>query len=165
MAAVANRDVLQHAVDDKIHEYGAGQNAVRHEIPTEPIEAGTDRSANNHHGEAKSRIEVFPSIEVRPLANWTEIDAAIGSHGVAEGQPQLLTAAAAANRRGRGVPPGRLARPPDGTVYANGGHAYAIIAGLRWDTAGTTNGTGPRWHKSLGAQASGPFTARHPDGY
>jgi hypothetical protein len=51
------------------------------------------------------------------------------------------------------------------TVYANGGHAYAIIAGLRWDTAGVTNGTGPRWHKSLGAQASGPFTARHPAGY
>jgi cell wall-associated NlpC family hydrolase len=51
------------------------------------------------------------------------------------------------------------------TVYANGGHAYAIIAGLRWDTAGTTNGTGPRWHKSLGAQASGPFTSRHPEGY
>jgi cell wall-associated NlpC family hydrolase len=51
------------------------------------------------------------------------------------------------------------------TVYANGGHAYAIIAGLRWDTAGTTNGTGPRWHKSLRAQASGPFTPRHPTGY
>jgi hypothetical protein len=51
------------------------------------------------------------------------------------------------------------------TVYANGGHAYAIIAGLRWDTAGTTHGTGPRWHKSLKAQASGPFTARHPAGY
>ena len=51
------------------------------------------------------------------------------------------------------------------TVYANGGHAYAIIAGLRWDTAGVTNGTGPRWHKSLKAKASGPFTARHPAGY
>jgi hypothetical protein len=51
------------------------------------------------------------------------------------------------------------------TVYANGGHAYAVIAGLRWDTAGNTSGTGPRWHKSLGAAASGPFTARHPTGY
>ena len=51
------------------------------------------------------------------------------------------------------------------TVYANGGHAYAVIAGLRWDTAGNTSGTGPRWHKSLRAAASGPFTARHPDGY
>jgi hypothetical protein len=51
------------------------------------------------------------------------------------------------------------------TVYANGGHAYAIIAGLRWDTAGNTSGTGPRWHKSLRAAASGPFIARHPDGY
>jgi cell wall-associated NlpC family hydrolase len=51
------------------------------------------------------------------------------------------------------------------TVYANGGHAYAIIAGLRWDTAGNTSGTGPRWHKSLRAAASGPFVSRHPDGY
>lgn len=51
------------------------------------------------------------------------------------------------------------------TVYANGGHAYAVIAGLRWDTAGVTKGTGPRWHKSLRAAASGPFTARHPAGY
>jgi hypothetical protein len=51
------------------------------------------------------------------------------------------------------------------TVYANGGHAYAVIAGLRWDTAGVTNGTGPRWHKSLAAAASGPYTVRHPDGY
>jgi len=51
------------------------------------------------------------------------------------------------------------------TVYANGGHAYAVIAGLRWDTAGNNSGTGPRWHKSLRAAASGPFTARHPTGY
>ncbi len=51
------------------------------------------------------------------------------------------------------------------TVYANGGHAYAVIAGLRWDTAGNTSGTGPRWHKSLRAAASGPFAARHPVGY
>jgi cell wall-associated NlpC family hydrolase len=51
------------------------------------------------------------------------------------------------------------------TVYANAGHAYAVIAGLRWDTAGNTSGTGPRWHKSLGAAASGPFVARHPAGY
>ncbi|HEX5526434.1 MAG TPA: hypothetical protein VFX44_04430 [Solirubrobacterales bacterium] len=51
------------------------------------------------------------------------------------------------------------------TVYANAGHAYAVIAGLRWDTAGVTNGTGPRWHKSTRAAASGPFVARHPLGY
>jgi hypothetical protein len=51
------------------------------------------------------------------------------------------------------------------TVYANAGHAYAVIAGLRWDTAGNTSGTGPRWHKSTRAAASGPFVARHPAGY
>jgi hypothetical protein len=51
------------------------------------------------------------------------------------------------------------------TIYANAGHAYAVIAGLRWDTAGNTSGTGPRWHKSTKAAASGFFVARHPAGY
>jgi cell wall-associated NlpC family hydrolase len=51
------------------------------------------------------------------------------------------------------------------TVYANAAHAYAVIAGLRWDTAGNTTGTGPRWHESLAAAATGPFVPRHPIGY
>ncbi len=51
------------------------------------------------------------------------------------------------------------------TVYANAGHAYAVIAGLRWDTAGNTRGTGPRWHEDLSAAAGGRFVARHPEGY
>jgi cell wall-associated NlpC family hydrolase len=51
------------------------------------------------------------------------------------------------------------------TVYANAGHAYAVIAGLRWDTAGNTSGTGPRWHESTVAAAGGRFVARHPEGY
>ena len=32
------------------------------------------------------------------------------------------------------------------TVYANSGHTYAVVAGLRWDTSG---GPGPRWHKDM----------------
>jgi hypothetical protein len=50
------------------------------------------------------------------------------------------------------------------TVYANAGHAYAVIAGLRWDTAGSGS-SGPRWQEGLSAAASGPFVARHPAGY
>jgi cell wall-associated NlpC family hydrolase len=34
------------------------------------------------------------------------------------------------------------------SVYYNGGHAYAIIAGLRLDTSGS-GGRGPRWHTDL----------------
>ncbi len=49
------------------------------------------------------------------------------------------------------------------TVYANAGHAYAVIAGLRWDTAGNSNGTGPRWHTDM--TSSRGFVARHPEGY
>jgi len=49
------------------------------------------------------------------------------------------------------------------TVYANGGHTFAEIAGLRWDTVGDEQGTGPRWHL---APASGDgFVVRHPPGY
>jgi cell wall-associated NlpC family hydrolase len=32
------------------------------------------------------------------------------------------------------------------TIYANPGHVYAVIAGLRWDTVGLGSGVGPRWH-------------------
>jgi hypothetical protein len=49
------------------------------------------------------------------------------------------------------------------TVYANAGHAFAVIAGLRWDTAGNTSGTGPRWHTDMASTRG--FVARHPEGY
>ena len=39
------------------------------------------------------------------------------------------------------------------TVYANAGHAYAVIAGMRLDTSGDEGGeTGPRWHTELRRQ-------------
>jgi hypothetical protein len=49
------------------------------------------------------------------------------------------------------------------TVYANSGHAYAVIAGFRWDTSGNASGSGPRWHEDL--RSSAGFVARHPAGY
>ncbi len=49
------------------------------------------------------------------------------------------------------------------TVYANSGHTYAVIAGLRWDTSGDTSGTGPRWHADM--RSSAGYVARHPAGY
>jgi hypothetical protein len=51
------------------------------------------------------------------------------------------------------------------TVYANAGHAYAVIAGLRLDTsaAGDPSGLkGPRWRPVL--RSSHGFKARHPVG-
>jgi hypothetical protein len=50
------------------------------------------------------------------------------------------------------------------TVYANGGHAYAVIAGYRWDTSGNSDGkTGPSWHEDLRDNVG--FVARHPAGF
>jgi cell wall-associated NlpC family hydrolase len=46
------------------------------------------------------------------------------------------------------------------TVYANAGHTFMEIAGLRWDTVGDARGTGPRWH--LEPTDTSGFVARHP---
>jgi peptidoglycan hydrolase CwlO-like protein len=50
------------------------------------------------------------------------------------------------------------------TVFANSGHAWAYIAGLRWDTGGPGGGNGPRWSTVMRDDASS-FVARHPAGY
>ncbi|HEY0317275.1 MAG TPA: hypothetical protein VGC49_03165 [Solirubrobacterales bacterium] len=49
------------------------------------------------------------------------------------------------------------------SVYANAGHTFAEIAGLRWDTVGDENGSGPRWH--LAPAPGDGFVVRHPPGY
>jgi hypothetical protein len=54
------------------------------------------------------------------------------------------------------------------TVYAHGGHAYVVVAGLRFDTSMRDPNapgprTGPRWSRTL--RKSNAFVARHPAGY
>jgi hypothetical protein len=58
------------------------------------------------------------------------------------------------------------------TVYTNPGHAYMVVAGLRFDTGGRDRsaaqrygirpGTGPRWG---GRRSSRGYVARHPVGF
>ena len=51
------------------------------------------------------------------------------------------------------------------TVYANKGHVYMEVAGLRLDTsalADPTGGKGPRWRPAIGKRAR--FKVRHPAG-
>jgi peptidoglycan hydrolase CwlO-like protein len=47
------------------------------------------------------------------------------------------------------------------TVYANPGHAYVVIAGLRFDTSGS-GGSGPNWYTEMRSPAG--YVARHPPG-
>ncbi len=51
------------------------------------------------------------------------------------------------------------------TIYANAQHTYMVVAGLRFDTAGDSSGTGPRWHPTTTAAAGGTYVARHPVGF
>ena len=48
------------------------------------------------------------------------------------------------------------------TVYANAGHVYAVIAGLRWDTS-MTPGNGPGWSSQMRSTAG--YAVRHPRGF
>ena len=51
------------------------------------------------------------------------------------------------------------------TVYANSGHAYMYVAGLRFDTGmrDDPSATGPAWSKKLRRNAS--YLPRHPRGF
>jgi hypothetical protein len=47
------------------------------------------------------------------------------------------------------------------TIYANAGHAWMTVAGLRFDTGGLT--TGSRWQASM--RSTSGFVVRHPPGF
>lgn len=48
------------------------------------------------------------------------------------------------------------------TVYTHAGHAYMVVAGLRFDTS-MTGGNGPRWSEQMRSPRG--FKARHPAGF
>lgn len=59
---------------------------------------------------------------------------------------------------------GRFGRPGPGrwvTIYANAGHAWMTVAGLRFDTSGRS-ANGSRWQAQ--PRGTGGFTVRHPPG-
>ena len=47
------------------------------------------------------------------------------------------------------------------TIYANGGHVFMYVAGLRFDTSGLSS-DGTRWH--AGTRSSSGYVVRHPNG-
>jgi hypothetical protein len=47
------------------------------------------------------------------------------------------------------------------SIYANAGHAFMTVAGLRFDTSGRQEG-GSRWQ--AGSRSAAGFTVRHPEG-
>ncbi len=48
------------------------------------------------------------------------------------------------------------------TVYANAGHTYMVVAGLRYDTSGAKDRDGSRWTDQM--RPSGGYVVRHPPG-
>jgi Putative peptidoglycan binding domain len=48
------------------------------------------------------------------------------------------------------------------TSYANSGHSFLVVAGLRFDTGYNSQGSGPRWSEKM--RPSDGYTVRHPEG-
>jgi hypothetical protein len=48
------------------------------------------------------------------------------------------------------------------TIYANGGHGFLVIAGLRFDTGWNNAGRGPRWSEEM--RPTDGYVVRHPSG-
>jgi cell wall-associated NlpC family hydrolase len=48
------------------------------------------------------------------------------------------------------------------TIYANAGHMYMVVAGLRFDTSGRSSRLGSRWQPAM--RSGSGFAVRHPPG-
>ncbi len=48
------------------------------------------------------------------------------------------------------------------TSYANSGHSFLVVAGLRFDTGYNNAGNGPRWSEKM--RPANGYTVRHPEG-
>src|SRR5882757_3875982 len=77
VAAVADRDVLQTAIDSEIYQRGAPQQAVGHQVAAEAIENRADRRADDDDGEPDFRREILPDVEIAALTDGAAIHAAI----------------------------------------------------------------------------------------
>jgi hypothetical protein len=58
---------------------------------------------------------------------------------------------------------GRAGRGRWITSYANSGHSFLVVAGLRFDTGWNPAGNGPRWSEEM--RPTDGYVVRHPGGY
>jgi cell wall-associated NlpC family hydrolase len=49
------------------------------------------------------------------------------------------------------------------TSYANSGHSFLVVAGLRFDTGWNNSGKGPRWSEEM--RPTSGYVVRHPSGF
>ena len=151
--------------------------AVAAPAPTAPAPAGGGATLNSD-GSASPPADAPPAVKaVIEAANQIK-DAPYswgGGHGSFESSGYDCSGAISFALHGGGL----LSSPLDSTgfgfwgepgvgnwitVYGNSGHAYAVIAGLRWDTSGT-GGSGPSWSTTTTSfQPASAFVARHPAG-
>ena len=100
MAAIADGEVFEAAVDNEIDECRGGQQTVRDQVAAEPVEHRADGRAGDDDREPGFGIEVFSRVEVRALTYRAGVDARVVTNRLADRQLDVGAAAPAADRRG-----------------------------------------------------------------
>ena len=168
----------------------APANANSSEPGDEPPSSGTGGSGTEGNSTGKARLSSDGRTAIAPDDAPQEVKDAIaaanritrkpyrygGGHGKFEDSGYDCSGSVSYALHGGGF----VSRPRDSTefeswgrsgkgtwitVYANSGHAYVVIAGLRFDTssAGSGGDSGPRWRTR--SRSSSGYVARHPSGF
>ena len=95
VAPVADGEILQPSVDNEIDERRAGENAVRDEIASEPVEDAAGERAGDHHAQPDLGIEILSAVELGAVTHRTAIYSLIRPQRVADLQPDAAPAASA----------------------------------------------------------------------
>jgi hypothetical protein len=98
VAPIADGDISKAAIDNQIYQSGAGENAIRNQILTKPVEDAADHRADDDDRQTQRGIEVLAYVEVVSCANRTDVDPGIGAQGLGKREPNDMTAAAASDR-------------------------------------------------------------------
>jgi len=134
-------------------------------------------------GGAMPTMQEIQAAEDAPLQTTPGAKAKLGSDGLAiapaSAPPAIKAVIAAGNKiakkpyiygggHGQSMPSGGFMTWGSAgygswiTLFANGGHIYAVIAGLRFDTSGKS-ATGSRWQTDMRSPSG--YKIRHPTGY
>ena len=166
-ARQARRDELAELMDreqELVEEISPGASPPGGQTATIAAD-GTAVAPENAPLAVKAVIEAANAIEDKPYL-WG------GGHGSFEASGYDCSGAVSYALHGGGL----LSTPLDSggfmgwaeagggdwiTIYANSGHMFAVIAGLRWDTSGG-NGSGPSWYTDMRSAAG--YVVRHPSG-
>ena len=101
VASIADGDISQTTIDDQIDQRRTGENAIRDQVLTKPVEDAADHCTDDDDRQTQFGIEVLANVEIVACANRADVDTCIVAQGLGKREPYDMAAAAASDRLGR----------------------------------------------------------------